>query len=337
LWLFEWLPTVGRIPRKLGWALFAASWTRYEAWPVVGAALVVAIYAMWRSGTSVRVLVDRALTLAVWPAAAVASFLVISRLTTGSWFLGSEFYVPDPYYEGRGWRTLVALWWGTHRLSGYAIEIVALVTVVAIVRACSRAESTPLLLPVTFLAAAVVPYVAFYQGHPYRMRYMVPLVAACAVLGGLAVGFAGRRRGLALAALLIGSTMIESPPWSTDAPLLAEAQRDVPLSHERKTVTACLHSYHGEKVLVSMASLAHYMQELSYEGFRIADFVHEGNGSIWNLAMQTGPAPHVGWMLVDEESEQGDILARRIRRDASFAKGMTRICEGGGVALYRRD
>jgi hypothetical protein len=41
-------------------------------------------------------------------------------------------------------------------------------------------------------------------------------------------------------------------------------------------------------------------------------------------------------MLVEEESEGGDVVAARIRRDASFTRGMSRSCEGGGVALYRR-
>ncbi len=86
-----------------------------------------------------------------------------------------------------------------------------------------------------------------------------------------------------------------------------------------------------------MASLAHYMQELSHEGFDIADFVNEGNGTIWDTALETGPAPHAGWMLVEEESEGGDVLAQAIRRDPTFARGMTRVCEGGGVALYKRS
>jgi hypothetical protein len=85
-----------------------------------------------------------------------------------------------------------------------------------------------------------------------------------------------------------------------------------------------------------MGSLAHLMQELSHDGFAIADFIHEGNGSVWALAMETGPAPHAGWMLVEEESEGGDALAARILGNAAFTAGMTRVCEGGGVALYRR-
>jgi hypothetical protein len=86
-----------------------------------------------------------------------------------------------------------------------------------------------------------------------------------------------------------------------------------------------------------MASLAHYMQDLSEEGFAIADFIHEGNGVIWDLAMETGPAFHAGWMLVEEQSEGGDVLAQHIRRAPAFARGMRRVCDGGGVALYRRE
>jgi hypothetical protein len=42
-------------------------------------------------------------------------------------------------------------------------------------------------------------------------------------------------------------------------------------------------------------------------------------------------------MLVEEQAEGGDVLAQRIAGDAAFTTGMTRVCEGGGVALYRRN
>src|SRR5258705_8730941 len=86
-----------------------------------------------------------------------------------------------------------------------------------------------------------------------------------------------------------------------------------------------------------MGSIAHYMQEHSNNGFAIADFINEGNGDIWNRALQTGPAPHAGWMLVEEVAEGGGVLAGRVRRDRAFTRGMTRVCEGGGVALYKRQ
>jgi hypothetical protein len=181
-----------------------------------------------------------------------------------------------------------------------------------------------------------VPAGAFYDGHPYRIRYMIPVVAACALFAGLAVGMV-RRAGAMLAALVLASLFIESPPWNMQAPLLVEAQWDRGASVGRREVTACLaREYSGDKVLASMGSLAHYMQELSNDGFAIADFINEGNGDIWNLALQTGPAPHAGWMLVEEVAEGGDVLAEHVRRDPAFTRGMTRVCEGGGVALYKR-
>jgi len=143
---------------------------------------------------------------------------------------------------------------------------------------------------------------------------------------------------MALAAMLLVAAVVESPPWSLTMPMVAEAQWDVPRTLERRGVTECLAGqYQGDKILASMGSLAHYMQELSRDGFRIADFVHEGNGAIWELALKTGPAPHAGWMIVEEQSEGGDVLARRMREDVMFARGMQRVCVGGGVALYRRQ
>jgi hypothetical protein len=141
-----------------------------------------------------------------------------------------------------------------------------------------------------------------------------------------------------LSAILIGSLLVESPPWNQRAPMLVEAQWDRGNSIGRRDVTACLaRDYRGEKILASMGSLAHFMQELSASGFHIADFINEGNGEIWNLALATGPAPHAGWMLVEEVAEGGDALAARITSNHAFLTGMRRVCEGGGVALYKRD
>jgi len=361
LWLLEWVDDDrDTVPPKLALALFAAAWTRYEAWAVIGAALAAAGYATWRRGSGTATLLRRLSRLGVWPALAVAIFVVNSRITVGAWFVSDGFFVPDPTYAHQPLRTLLGIWWGTHQLSGYAIEAVALGAAAVIAwRSLSRRDQAPLLITLALFAAAAVPVVAFYDGHPYRIRYMIPVVAACAVFCGLAVGLISEtrtspafaasplRRGekvraaptaAALAAVLLGSLVIESPVWNRQAPMLVEAQWDRGGSLGRRDVTTCLtREYGGEKILASMGSLAHYMQELSGSGFAIADFVNEGNGVIWNMALQTGPAPHTGWMLVEEVAEGGDVLAERVRRDPAFTRGMTRVCEGGGVALYRRD
>ena len=343
LLLREWLVTSSteRVPASLGWVLFLTTWTRYEAWPILASATAVAALVIWRQGHPLGLVVRQTWRLARWPAAALVLFLVLSRLTVGAWFVTGGFYERDPTYDAQAAKTLLAIWWGTHRLSGYVIEIVGLLAAAWVLwRAVRRHDEAPNLVTIALFAAAALPAYAFYEAHPFRIRYMVPVVTACALFCGVAVGALQRIGPTAwlLAALLVASTLIESPPWSRSSPLLVEAQLDVANSAARQQVTACLApAYHGEKVLASMGSLAHYMQELSHHGFAIADFIHEGNGALWELALETGPAPHVGWMLVEEQSEGGDVLAQRIRRHDTFTRGMTKVCEGGGVSLYRRD
>jgi hypothetical protein len=346
---YEWLTSAStdRIPARLGWTMFLTAWTRYEAWPILVSCLIVVAFTLVRRGETLTGVARTTWRLACWPAAAAGLFFVLSRLTVGSWFVSGGFYERDPTYDGLAGKTLLAIWWGTHRLSGYVIEIVALATAAIVgVRALAQRADAARLLAIALFAAASLPALAFFEAHPFRIRYMVPLVAACALFCGIAVGLVSsaplsRWRpalGRAVAALLVASTLVESPPWRRDAPLILEAQLDAVNGRARRDVTACLApEYRGEKILASMGSLAHYMQELAREGFAIADFVHEGNGAIWNLALETGPTAHAGWMLVEERSEGGDVLAQRIRTDHQFANGMQKVCEGGGVSLYKRE
>ena len=347
LWLYEWVEAAGpsadqalRVPAKLGWALFAAAWTRYEAWLVVGAALAATLWALGRRGVGMPRAAVALTRLAAWPAAAVVLFVVNSRITTGRWFISGGFYEVDPLYHGLVAKSLMAVWWGTHRLSGYVAESVALAGALWILTVgMSRPRAAARVIPLALLAAGALPFYAFFEGHPFRVRYMVMLAAASALFSGLSVGFVRHRiAAIGLAAVLVGASLVESPPWSLAAPMIDEARWDVPRAIERQQVTACLRGqYRDDKILASMGSLAHYMQELSHEGLRISDFIHEGNGDLWTLALATGPAAHAGWMLVEEQSEGGDILARRVREDAGFASGMERVCVSGGVALYRRQ
>jgi hypothetical protein len=345
LWLYEWLAGIDpaeaglRVPTKLAAALFAAAWTRYEAWLVLAAALALAGVSMVRCGFGFRRTAAALVRLAVWPVLAICLFVFNSRMTTGQWLVTGGFYEIDATYHGLPVKSLIAVWWGTHRLSGYVLEVVAIATIAWLaIRAFLHQTAAPELVPIALFAAAALPFYAFVEGHPFRIRYMIVLAAASALAGGVAVGQFRRRAAVAFAAILLTASVVESPPWSLHAPMLEEAQWDVSRTIERRRVTDCLRAGYGnEKILASMGSLAHYMQELSGERFDISDFVHEGNGAIWALALATSPDAHAGWMIVEEQSEGGDVLARRMREDAAFAAGMTRVCAGGGVALYRRQ
>ena len=88
--------------------------------------------------------------------------------------------------------------------------------------------------------------------------------------------------------------------------------------------------------MASMGSLGHYMQDASRAGYRIRDFLHEGNGDIWLAAIER-PRPFAEWILIEEKAGGGDMLATIARRRPSFLDGYSRVCEGAGLALYKRE
>jgi hypothetical protein len=125
-------------------------------------------------------------------------------------------------------------------------------------------------------------------------------------------------------------------PFDRRAAMPLEAQWDMSLRAGRQQVTAYLaHNWNGQPIMASMGSLAHYMHELSGSGFRLRDFLHEGNGDIW-LAALANPAPIVEWVLIEESARGGDMLAALARRRPQYLAGFDKVAEGGGTVLYRR-
>jgi hypothetical protein len=193
-----------------------------------------------------------------------------------------------------------------------------------------------MIMVIALVASAALPWYAFFIGHPFRFRYMVPLVPALAVWAGIGVGLVGRFRLLAAAGLL-ALVVAQTHPFDFNAPMILEAQLDREHSRERRDVTEYLARHrHGETILVSFGSLSHYIQELSATGLRIRDVVHEGNGDLWAAALAQ-PDAHVGWILVEELARGGDLLAARVKQDPGFLRGFRRAVAAGGVALYERD
>jgi hypothetical protein len=320
----------------VGLAFSLACLTRYEAWPVTATALALAAAARWRSGEPLRTAIRATLPVAVYPAAAIAAFGIFSRIVVGQWFVSGGFFVPENKAQDDVTAVVREIAWGLRALSGSVLIAAAAAgaALAGIVASSRRARST-LAVPLALAATAALPAAAFYDGHPFRIRYMVPLVAAEAVCAGLAAGIF-RRAAPWAAALLIGLAVIELHPLDRTAPMVAEAQWDRPNVPVRRTVGRCLaEAYRGETIMASMGSLGHYMQELSPEGFSLSDFLHEGNGDIW-LAALTGPRPYAGWLLIEEKAEGGDMLAKIARENPRFLDGFSRVCEGAGVALYRR-
>ena len=330
-------PTIA-IQRAAGWTIVAACLTRYEAWPVVGAAMLLAAIVKWRRGAPFDAVTREVAKLAMYPAGAVLLFLGLSFASTGQWFVTDGFYVPDAKLQGQPHAVYEAIRDGLEALSGarftrwssYAIAIVAAAAVV-------RRRWSGLAIPLALVAAAALPFYAYMSGHPFRIRYEVPLILAGAACIGSAVGLLKYAAPI-VAIPMLALVMVQAPSFDADlAPMVVEAQLDRANSIGRRAVTECLRrDYDGTTIMASMGSLAHYMQELSHAGFDLSDFLHEGSGPIWAYALHQDPSLYVGWMLIEEKAEGGDMLYQRQQQWPGFLAGFERVCEGGNVALYRR-
>lgn len=329
-----------------GLVLALASLTRYEAWPVTAALLAAACVILVRGGRGTpdawRDAVRRVSRVAAWPVAAALLFLVNSRVSTGAWFVTGGFFVPENEAHGRPFSALWQVGWGAVQLMGpWTTGAGALGLLVALWwwRRPPATHRSRAWLALALAGTAALPFYAFVQGHPFRIRYMVALVLVTAVGTGFLVAVWPRRwLRLAAAALIAGLALVETPPLDATAPMVREAQWDRPNISARAAVTACLAREFvrpRDKILVSMGSLAHYMQEMTVAGFRLDDFVHEGTDDVWPDALDD-PRRHVQWMLFEEQAEGGDVLTQRRERFPEFVQGFARVCEGAGVALYRR-
>lgn len=319
--------------------LMLAVMTRYEAWPAAAAIAAGVALARWRQGRSAGDALRDGLRAVRWPIVAMLWFFVHSRLTVGEWFVTGGFYVPDPQYLHRPHAVAYALWHGTRVLGSAVLAVAAPIAAVWLALLWARRRIRPAaVIALAWTAVGALPAYAFFQGHPFRVRYMVPLVTAAAVLVPLAIDRLARPRIRTVAAvLLLAGVLSNVRPFDSRAAMVLEAQWDRPKSLARQQVTACLPAPDGTvTVLASMGSLAHYMQELSHRGFAIRDFLHEGNGELWAAAVGR-PRDHVRWILIEEVSEGGDVLAQRARRDPAFLDGFVRACEAAGVVLYRRE
>jgi hypothetical protein len=323
-------------PKAAGWALVGACLTRYEAWCVMAALVALTYVALLRRGTSPIASLRATANLAAYPALAIIAFILHSRFTIGEWFVTGGFFVTDPRTLGNPLTSFLQVSYGLRQLVNDPLVVLSVAGVLLVaIRGLTWRERSADLVVLALAAFLVLPTYAFFEGHPFRMRYMIAPVVGVAVFCGIAVGAAPARWRLAAASVFAVLLIATLRPLNAAAPMVQEAQWDKAHSIGRRAVTECLmRDYHHELILASMGSLAHYMQELSHEGLRIRDFVHEGNLPYWQEAIEA-PQGRVGWILIEEQAEGGDVLAKRARASSEFLLGFNRVCSGGGVALYR--
>lgn len=356
LHLTEWVMSDALpIRRAVGWTIVAACLTRYEAWAVVGTAMGLAAIAKWQRGPQkaqiesepqkaqiaqkdyARAVLKEIAKLAIYPAATVLFFMGWSFASTGVWFTTGGFYVPDPALQGQLGAVWNAIREGTVTLGGTSLVYYAEIAAsLLLLFAVSRRRWSVMVMPIALLATVALPFYAYYSGHPFRIRYEVPLILGAAACLGTAVSMLRLAAPFAAIPLLF-IVVREAPPFDRQAPMIVEAQLDRQNGIARRAVTECLQrDYDDTTIMASMGSLAHYMQELSHAGFDLDDFLHEGSGPMWQQAYYYEPSLFAGWVMVEEAAEGGDMLHQKHAAWPGFLAAYDRVCDGGNVALYKR-
>ena len=199
--------------------------------------------------------------LSRWPPLPASSSSAAS--SAAQWF-ASGFFVPENPALGHPGAAANQILTGVRSLGGNWTTVVALVGLLGLLaRGLLIDAGAFTLVALAPAAAAAVPWVAFLQGHPHRVRYMVPLLAAQAIGIGAAASRWRQAAPVAAAVLMIVAGLELAPMYGA-APMTAEAQWDLPNAAARHQVTACLdREYDGTTIMASMGSLGHYMQELS--------------------------------------------------------------------------
>jgi hypothetical protein len=304
---------------------------------VTVAALLAAAWVRWLHHDPLFVAIRKVAAIAVYPAAAILAFALFSRVVVGEWFATSGFFVAENTALGHPWEAATQIGWGTRMLSGpVLLAIGGLGAAALLARSVWNPRRAHALLALSLLGMAALPWAAFVKGHPFRIRYMVPLIALEGIGAGAAIGVFRRLR-VAAAIIVLAAIAYELRPLDSKAPMVVEAQWDRPNTPVRATVTACMGRPDShETIMASMGSLGHYMQEASHAGYNLRNFLHEGNGDIWLAALNDGPRPYAAWILIEEKAEGGDMLAARARENSHFLDGYSRVCEGAGLALYKR-
>jgi hypothetical protein len=324
-------------PVVAGACVAAACMTRYEAWPMTAVLILLTPLVLLRRGAAVSAAVRASVRLALFPAGAIALFTLNSWWTSGYWFVPRDFYVPENEALGRGWLAWEQVRDGAYQLASptFVRAGVASAMFVALMAVVSKRRAS-LVLVLALGAAAALPWYAYLQGHPIRVRYSVPLVAACAAVTGTAIAALWAPVRIAAGLLVAALLVTHARPIDHTAPVVVESQRDRENMAARAAVTGFLRQhYDGTLLMISMGSLGHYMHDLTAANLYIRDFLHEGNGEIWPYALAR-PRPYAGWIAMEERAEGGDALFHAAQRDRTWLDGYERVTEGGGVALYRR-
>src|SRR6185369_5586782 len=102
--------------------------------------IALAFAALLRRGLGAGAALRAVRGLALWPMWAIAAYLVNSKVTVGSWFVSSGFFVAENPAQGHPWLAWTQIWNGLVELTGSALPWAAMLSALGIVLAFATAD-----------------------------------------------------------------------------------------------------------------------------------------------------------------------------------------------------
>jgi len=222
---------------------------------------------------------------------------------------------------------------GARRAGGEALVWIGGRIVVALAMALRRRSSA--LIVLSLVHAMPRFRGAFYRGHPFRIRYMVPLMAIEAIGAGLVSGAVSyrsvprrvrgcRARGRGVRAAPLDPTGADGRRSAMGSPELAGARARHRVHRPARA---------RRQIMASMGSLGHTCRKRR-DPARDSRFFSRRNGDIWLAALQRpqpfAPGCHRG------ESAGGDMLARIARESRRSSRATSACAKGRGSCCIGR-
>lgn len=186
---------------RAGLAFALACLTRHEAWLVTGAALSGAVLARRKQRARLSEAIREVAPIAMFPVVTIGAVLLFHRIVVGYWFAG-ELLEADSRALGHPWSATTQILTGVRSLGGTLTTVIGLVGLIGLLaRGLFTGSDAVALVALAPVAAAAAPWIAFIAGHPQRVRYLVPLLAAQAI--GVGAAAARWRQAAPVAAIVL--------------------------------------------------------------------------------------------------------------------------------------
>ncbi len=265
----------------------------------------------------------------------IAAFLLISLAGIFAFqayctFVTGEFLPPqkderplDPYSKGQALKSFLIFLQCTRDIAGKpAFDTAILGFLIFLIH---RRFRRPFLMAYALLHPIPLFAMAYFDGHPFRVRYSIVLLPAVALFA--VVWWPAKRWAkIALACLIMINVLF---PRANRHAMLDEARYHMPEIKEREQAIHYFEkNYDSQLVLASMGWISPFLHDW---GLPLHNVVHEGIYGTWDQALAR-PDKIVGWIV----AEDGDPLAQAAVQNPRFLRRFKQVLRLSNLTVYRR-